>query len=145
MAENKTQRNDASVAAYIDQIEDPLKRADSHAILAMMQAASGAEPRMWGEKIVGFGDAHLKYASGREVDWFLVGFSPRKDALTLYLSMDANQNPELLAKLGKHKTGAGCLYIKKLKDVDQGVLQVLIEKAVEQTRELERNPPKKKQ
>ncbi len=136
MAENKTQQTDASVSGFIDGIEDPTKREDTRAIVAMMQEVSGEQPRMWGDNVVGFGDTHLKYASGREVDWFLVGFSPRKQTMTLYLSYDANKHADLLEKLGKHKTGVGCLYIKKLADVDRGVLKSLIERTVADARAL---------
>lgn len=136
MAELKTQPTRQPVDDYLAGIADPVKRADSQTITAMMAEAAQAAPRMWGESIIGFGDAHLKYASGREIDWFLVGFAPRKQNLTLYLSMDVKQHGALLEKLGKHKTGAGCLYIKKLADVDQDVLKELIASAVAVTRAL---------
>lgn len=136
MPENKTQPTAQSVDDFLARIDDPQKQADSREIVAMMREAAQAEPRMWGDSIVGFGEAHLKYATGREIDWFLVGFAPRKQNLTLYLSMDVNQNAGLLAKLGKHKTGVGCLYIKKLADVDSQVLQDLIAAAVAMTRAL---------
>jgi hypothetical protein len=96
----------------------------------MMSAATGAPPKMWGANIIGFGSRTVKYASGREAEWLIVGFSPRKANLTLYLSTGEEWNEELLAELGKHKTGMGCLYFKRLSEVDEGVLRKLIGEAV---------------
>jgi hypothetical protein len=100
-----------------------------------MKAATGATPKMWGDSIVGFGNCHLKYASGRELDWFYVGFSPRKAGLSLYLTCDLSKYAPLLKKLGSHKTGKGCLYIKKLDDVDVDVLKELVADSVEEMRQ----------
>jgi hypothetical protein len=129
MAENKTRPTDAGVADFLNTIEDERKRADSFALLAMMREATGQEPKMWGPAIVGFGDVHYRYESGREGDWFRVGFSPRKANLTLYLTEGFPRYEELLARLGKHTTGKSCLYIKRLADVDPAVLRELIEAA----------------
>lgn len=126
MAENKTRKTTASVAAFIDGIADESRRKDCKAVLNLMKEATGATPKMWGPSIVGFGDWHYKYASGREGDWFLAGFSPRKDSLTLYLLPNLDAHAKHLAKLGKFTTGRSCLYIKRLSDVDQVVLKRMI-------------------
>jgi hypothetical protein len=131
MAELKTKKTDNSVEAFINSVPDERKRKDSYTILEMMKKATGAEPKMWGEAIVGFGDLHYKYASGREGDWFLAGFSPRKQNLTLYfMSGYDDELKEIFGRLGKYSSGVGCLYIKKLDDVDLTVLQELISKSV---------------
>jgi len=130
MAELKTKKTVASVSAFLDQIADADRRKDCKAIAALMKKATGAAPKMWGSSIVGFGDRHLKYESGRELDWFVVGFSPRAANLTLYLQGGVNQSPALLKKLGKYSTGKGCLYIKRLADVDMSVLQKILEESV---------------
>ncbi len=130
MAELKTKPSNASVEEFLNTIDDETKRSDSFMILAMMRQVSNSEPRMWGTSIVGFGDRHYHYASGREGDWFLVGFSPRKENLTLYLTFGGLQDIELLKRLGKYKTGKGCLYIKRLRDVDLEVLKDLINECV---------------
>ncbi len=122
----KTKKNEASVENFLDEIKDKQQRKDSFTILQMMQKATGEKPKMWGSSIIGFGNVHLKYESGRELDWFKMGFSPRKQNITLYGCLGAKQT-ELLKKLGKHKTGKGCLYINKLTDVDTAVLKKLIE------------------
>jgi len=110
MAELKTKLNDASVTDFLNGIKDEGKRADSFEIVKMMQQVTKQEPKMWGSSIIGFGNVHLKYESGRELDWFTIGFSPRKQNLTLYVMGSFNPHTELLKKLGKHKTGVGCLY-----------------------------------
>src|SRR5262245_22417130 len=127
MAELKTKPNRASVKKFLDGIEDERKRKDSLALVEMMRKATGDEPQMWGPSIVGFGNQHLKYDSGRELDWFRAGFSPRKNALTLYLMSGFEQHAALLKKLGKFKNGKGCLYVKRLEDVDLRTLKELIE------------------
>lgn len=124
MAELKTRATKASVDTFLQGIRDEKRRQDCYAILKIMKKATKAEPKMWGTSIVGFGDHHYVYESGREGDWFLTGFSPRIQNLTLY-SMGGFDR-ELLKKLGKYKTGKGCLYINKLDDVDLNVLQELI-------------------
>ena len=130
MAELKTKLNDASVSDFLNNIKDKEKRVDSFEILKLMQQVTKQEPKMWGTSIIGFGNTHLKYESGRELDWFITGFSPRKQNLTLYVMGSFNPHTELLKKLGKHKTGVGCLYINKLKDVDVKVLKELIKQSV---------------
>lgn len=131
MAELKTKKNTASVSEFIDSISDPVKRQDSYTILKMMEQITGAPAVMWGNAIVGFGDMHYKYASGREGDWMLVAFSPRKQNLTLYIMTGFDQHLEILARLGKYKTGKGCLYINRLSDVDLDVLHELIQESVD--------------
>ena len=130
MAELKTKPNDASVEAFLSSIEDSQRRIDCRALLKLMKQATRAKPTMWGTSIVGFGTYHYKYASGREGDWFTVGFSPRKRDLSLYLMGGFAQNPELLKRLGKHKTGKCCLYVKRLVDVDVDVLRELIVRSI---------------
>ena len=130
MAELKTKLNDASVEAFLNGVADERKRGDAFTILAMMQEISSEEPRMWGDAIVGFGSYHYKYASGREGDWFVIGFSPRKQNLTLYFMPGLEQHGELLQKLGKHATGKGCLYLKRLDDVDLATLREMIARAM---------------
>jgi hypothetical protein len=129
--ELKTQKNEGDVQAFLAGLEDEQKRQDSQAIVALMQEISGLEPRMWGESIVGFGDYHYKYATGREGDTFQVGFSPRKQNLTIYLSYGFDKQVELMSRLGKYKTGKACLYVKRLADVDLDVLRELVRQAVE--------------
>jgi hypothetical protein len=130
MAENKTKPTKLSVAAFIDTLTDPARRADAKALVKLMQSAAGETPKMWGPSIVGFGSYHYKYDSGREGDMPLIGFSPRKAANVLYGLTGASDSKALLTKLGKHTTGKGCLYIKKLADVDQKVLQAMASKSV---------------
>ncbi len=131
MAELKTQPTDQDVEQFLNGIADEQKRQDSFTILALMQEVTGVAPKMWGSSIVGFGDQHYKYASGREGDWFLTGFSPRKQNLTLYITGGFEQRAELLQALGKHSTGKGCLYIKRLADVDLAALKELLRQSVE--------------
>jgi hypothetical protein len=130
MAENKTKATDLSVAAFIAGLADAGKRTDALALVQLMQGATGEKPRMWGPSIVGFGSYHYVYESGREGDMPVVGFSPRKAASVLYGVTGFDGAEGLLAKLGRHTTGKGCLYIKKLSDVDQKVLASLVVKSV---------------
>ncbi|HET9911825.1 MAG TPA: DUF1801 domain-containing protein [Anaerolineales bacterium] len=125
-AELKTKVNEASVADFLNSIEDEQKRKDSLEIVRIMEQITKEKPKMWGTSIVGFGSYHYKGASGREGDWMLLGFSPRKQNLTLYLAGGLEHYQSLLNKLGKHSTGKGCLYIKKLNDVSVDVLKELI-------------------
>jgi len=128
LAEIKTKPTSVSVEDFINTITDEQKRKDSFVILEMMKKASGEEPKMWGSSIIGFGLKRYKSpTSGREVDWLKIGFSPRKANLSIYLTMDIKKFSDTLNRLGKHKTGVGCLYINKLEDVDTAVLQELIE------------------
>jgi hypothetical protein len=126
MAELKTKVNEASVEGFLSTIEEEGKRQDSFAMLELMKKAAQTEPKMWGTSIVGFGSYHYKYASGREGDMCRIGFSPRKQAITLYLMQDRTQLKDLYDRLGKYKAGVSCLYIKKLEDVDMDILEQLI-------------------
>jgi len=129
MPDPKTKSTSAGVADFINSITDEQKKKDSFVLLEMMKKASGEEPRMWGSSIIGFGQVKLKSPNtGKEVDWLRIGFSPRKASLSLYISGDINhQHAEALQKLGKHKTGVGCLYINRLEDVDMKILKGMIE------------------
>jgi len=126
MTELKTKPNDKSVDQFLKKVENPTKKEDSFKILEIMKELTKEEPIMWGDSIIGFGSYHYKYASGREGDWFRVGFSPRKQNLTVYLMTGFEKYKEILNNLGKFKTGKSCLYIKKLKDVDIPSLRELI-------------------
>jgi hypothetical protein len=130
MADNKTKPTKLSVAAFIDALTDPTRRADAKALVKLMQSAAGEKPKMWGPSIIGFGSYHYKYESGREGDMPVIAFSPRKAATVLYGLIGLSEAAALLARLGKHTTGKGCLYIKKLADVDQQVLEALVIKSV---------------
>ena len=131
MAELKTKPNEASVEAFLNSVENEKKRQDSYTVLKLMEEITGAPPKMWGDSIIGFGSYHYRYASGREADWFLVGFSPRVQNLTLYIMSGFEEYDRLLEKLGKHKAGKSCLYIKKLEDVDMPTLRELIRLSVD--------------
>lgn len=132
VAKIKTQQSAANVEDYVSNVENEQQRADSFAIIEMMKKISGEEPRMWGASIIGFGNKRYKSPkTGREVDWFLIGFSPRKANLSLYLAIDINKHEDHLQKLGKFKTGVGCLYINKLTDIDRKQLENLIETALQ--------------
>jgi hypothetical protein len=131
MAELKTQPNAQSVEDFLNAVESETKRQDSFNILELMRQETGDEPIMWGDSIVGFGTYKYKYASGREGEWPVTGFSPRKQNLTLYIMSGFEEYDDLLKKLGKHSTGKSCLYIKKLEDIDQDVLRELVNKSVE--------------
>ncbi|GAB3928937.1 DUF1801 domain-containing protein [Larkinella terrae] len=131
MAKNKTTQTDDSVTAFLNSVADEAKRNDAFRLVELMQSQTGFEPRLWGASIVGFGSYHYRYDSGHEGDAPLVGFSPRKDAISLYLALNAEQRDELLPKFGKHKTGKGCIYIKKLADVNTGVFYEMIGASVE--------------
>src|SRR5215213_534111 len=128
LAEIKTKQTSASVQDFINTVKDEQKRKDSFVILEMMKKATGEEPKMWGSSIIGFGNKRYKSpATGREVDWLLIGFSPRKTNLSLYLVVNIKEHAAALKKLGKHKTGVGCLYINKLEDIDIKVLKGMID------------------
>src|SRR5450631_4823290 len=130
MADNKTTPTKLSVTAFIDALTDQTKRADAKALVKLMQNATGEKPRMWGPSIIGFGSYHYKYESGREGDAPVIALSPRKAATVLYGVTGFGEASALLAKLGKHSSGKGCLYIKKLADVDQHILETLIVKSL---------------
>lgn len=131
MAELKTKKTKASVAAFLNKIADPQRRKDCQTVLDLMKQATGEEPKIWGSSIVGFGTYHYRYASGREGDWPIIAFSPRKTDLTLYIAPGFEKFESLMAKLGKYKTGVSCLYLKNLDDVEIPVLKKLIAKSVE--------------
>jgi Domain of unknown function (DU1801) len=130
MAENKTIPMVQSVDVFIDAVADEQQRADAHRIAEMMARLSGVQPKMWGPSIIGFGSYHYKYDSGREGDSLRIGFSPRKGQTVLYLPGTISGQADLLARLGKHKEGKGCLYIKRLSDVDIGVLEEMVRASI---------------
>ena len=135
-AELKTKLNDASVTKFLDSVADEQKRNESFEILKLMKQVTKEEPKMWGASIVGFGSYHYKGAGGRKGDWMLTGFSPRKQALTVYLMGGFETHADLLKKLGKFTTSVGCLYIKKLDDVDRKVLKELVTASVKRMKQL---------
>jgi hypothetical protein len=135
MAELKTKKNDQSVEKFLNTVADPSKREDCFEIMRLMQEVTQEEPKMWGDSIVGFGDYHYKYKSGREGDWFQIGFSPRKRNITLYIMSGFNKYEEILGKLGKHKTGKSCLYINKLSEVNKEILTQLATESVQFVKE----------
>ena len=130
MAELKTKLNDGSVEDFLNAVEDEEKRKDSFELLKMMGEISGEPAKMWGKDIVGFGTYHYVYASGREGDWMLSGFSPRKASLSIYLMAGFDQLGDELTALGKHKSSKGCLYVKRLSDIDVKVLRKMIKKSI---------------
>lgn len=130
MAVLKTQKTTESVDAYIKKITDTQKREDAKTLVRMMEKATQSKAKMWGSAIIGFGDRVLKYESGRELDWFVIGFSPRKQNFALYITGAVDKQQTLLKKLGKHKTGKGCLYINKLEEVDTKILNEIIVKGL---------------
>ena len=130
MATLKTRENNSSVSAFLERIPDRQRRDDALAVAALMTAVTKSEPKMWGPSIVGFGSQHYRYTSGREGEWFRLGFSPRKEALTLYIPSGFETYPELMAKLGKYKIGKSCLHLRTLADVDQRVLEQLLTRAM---------------
>jgi hypothetical protein len=127
LAKIKTQETSSSVEDFLNKVPEEQKRKDSFVLVRLMEKASKEKPKMWGSSMIGFGNVRYKSpATGREVDWFKIGFSPRKANLSLHLIFDMKAHADELKKLGKHKTGVGCLYINKLEDVDMKVLEVLI-------------------
>jgi hypothetical protein len=130
MAELKTKKTELSVAGFLNEVPDAQKRNDAFKILELMEKATKTKGKMWGSSIIGFGDRHLKYESGRELDWFVMGFSPRKQNFALYIPGTVEKQQTLLKKLGKYKTGKGCLYINKLEEVDLSVFEEIIVKGV---------------
>lgn len=129
MAELKTRKTRASVEAFLSAIPDPARRKDARAVAALLRRVVGERPAMWGENIVGFGECPLRYASGRELDWPVAAFAPRADRITLYLTCDLSRHGGILARLGKHTRGKGCLHVRRLADVDVGVLEELARRA----------------
>jgi len=135
MADVKTRAHDGDVEAFLDSVENERRRDDCRAVMAMMREVTGEEPRLWGSGIIGFGSYHYVYESGREGDWPLTGVSPRKQSLTLYIMPGFDRYESLMARLGKHRTGKSCLYVKTLDDVDGTVLRELVTASVEYMRE----------
>ncbi|MBI2839977.1 MAG: DUF1801 domain-containing protein [Acidobacteria bacterium] len=131
MSEQKTTKNRRSVDAFLSAISDEAKRRDCYTVMRLMKKITGTNPQMWGNSMVGFGTYHYKYGSGREGDWFLTGFSPRKQNLTLYIISGFSRYEALMKKLGKCETGKSCLYIKKLEDIDLETLRELVQQSVE--------------
>ncbi|MEO0897871.1 MAG: DUF1801 domain-containing protein [Bacteroidota bacterium] len=130
MSKLKTAPNDQSVEAFLNTVQQDQKRRDAFELLALMEELTGEKPRMWGNSIVGFGSYHYKYDSGREGEWFLTGFSPRKTSFTLYVMSGLESVEEKLEKLGKHKQGKSCLYVNKLADIDLTVLEDMIKDSI---------------
>ncbi len=129
MTELKTQRNGADVKAFLDAVPDPRRREDAHSVCALMTEVTGEAPAMWGDSIVGFGTRRLRYDTGRELDWLVVGFSPRKGATTLYVHDGFDGYEDLLGRLGRHRTGKSCLYLSSLSAVDQDVLREFVRRS----------------
>lgn len=136
MAELKTKATAASVDKFLAGVKDEKRRKDCLTVAKLMQQVTKSPPKMWGSSIVGFGEYTYRYESGRELDWFLVGFSPRKEALTLYLMPGSLEFSAAIAKLGKYKTGQACVYIKSLADVDQHMLKTLVQESVKRSKEI---------
>lgn len=134
MAKLKTSPDERNPEVYLSAIENDSRRQDCREVAALMEEITGAAPQMWGSSIVGFGTYHYVYESGREGDWFLTGFSSRKQNLTLYIMSGFDKYEELMSRLGKYKTGKSCLYLKKLDDIDRGVLKELIQASVDHLR-----------
>lgn len=130
----KTRKSKRSVTAFVNSIKDPVRRKECRTVLSIMRKATASRPAMWGPTIVGFGTYHYKYASGREGDWFLAGFSPRKSNLTLYIMAGLRHYRPLLKKLGRHSIGSSCLYLRSLEDADLKVLERLIRQSVRDIR-----------
>jgi len=130
VAEPKTKRTRASVTAFLASIPDPERRRDARAVGSLLRRVTGQRPAMWGETIVGFGQVHYRYASGQEGDWPVAAFAPRSDRITLYLTCNLSRHRELLARLGKHSHGKGCLHLRRLGDADPGVLEELVRRGV---------------
>ncbi len=136
MAELKTKPSKASVSAYLNSVDDEQKRRDAREILTLMKQVTGKSPKMWGTSIVGFGSYHYCYQSGREGDWPITGFSPRKQNIAIYIMPGFSRYASMMKKLGKHKTGRSCLYVKMLSDVDREVLGRLIGRSVADMKKL---------
>jgi hypothetical protein len=134
MATLKTKKNSQSVSAFLKSITDDQKRKDAETIMKMMKRITKEEPTMWGDSLVGFGSYHYVYGSGREGDWFVTGFSPRKRNLTLYIMSGFKRHDALMKELGKYTTGKSCLYINKLDDIDTNVLEELVKESVKHVR-----------
>lgn len=136
MYKTKTSETDKDVTSFIDKVENVVKRNDSFTLVSLFTKVTGFQPKMWGPTIIGFGTYHYKYASGHEGDAPLAGFSPRKDSIVLYIAPELKSREMLLSKLGKHKSGKACVYIKKLEDVDLSVIEQLITQSIAQTKKV---------
>ena len=136
MVELKTKASNASVSAFLQSVDGEQKRRDARDILALMKEVTGKRPKMWGTSIVGFGSYHYKYQSGREGDWLVTGFSPRKQNLAVYIMLGFSRYSSLMNRLGKYKTGKSCLYLRRLGDVDQKVLRQLVTRSVADMKKL---------
>lgn len=134
MSELKTKKNDGSVEEFLNSVENPKRKSDAFEILELMKEVTGERPMMWGKSLVGFGSYDYKYASGKAGSWFLTGFSPRKQSMTLYIMPGFERYEELMSNLGKYKTGKSCLYVNKLEDVDMGVLRELVKLSADEMR-----------
>jgi Domain of unknown function (DU1801) len=134
MAEPKTKKSRASVAAFLAAVPDPERRKDARAVAALLRRVTGERAALWGTNIVGFGTYHYRYASGREGDWPVAAFAPRADRISVYVTCDLSRHRELLARLGKHSKGKGCLHIRRLSDVDPDVLEELVRSGVAEVR-----------
>jgi len=130
MAELKTKPNNQNVDDFLKKLSDPAKRKNCHRVLDIMKQITQQEPMMWGDSMVGFGNYHYQYTSGREGNWFLTGFSPRKQSLTIYIMSGFDQFEHLMSQLGKYKNSKSCLYVKKLDDIDLGILKELIAESI---------------
>ncbi len=130
MAELKTRPNNQNVDDFLKKVSDPAKRKNCHRVLDIMKQITQQEPKMWGDSMVGFGNYHYQYTSGREGNWFLTGFSPRKQSLTIYIMSGFDQFEHLMSQLGKYKNSKSCLYVKKLEDIDLGILKELIAESI---------------
>ncbi|MBX2965754.1 MAG: DUF1801 domain-containing protein [Cyclobacteriaceae bacterium] len=130
MAELKTKKSDNSIVAFLDRVDNEERRNDCFKLLELFKKLTKEEPKMWGTSIVGFGSYHYKYDSGREGDWFLTGFSPRKQNLTIYVIAGFSEYDDIMKNLGKYKTGSSCLYVKKLSDIDMDKLKTLVTKSI---------------
>ncbi|MEQ9439560.1 MAG: DUF1801 domain-containing protein [Cyclobacteriaceae bacterium] len=135
MATLKTQPTDRNITEFLSSVEDTQRREDCFTLLSLMQEVTGEAPRYWHSNMIGFGTYHYRYESGREGDWFITGFSPRKQSLTLYIMAGFTRYDELMTQLGKYKTGKSCFYVKRLSDIDPEVLRELIKKSVQYMRE----------
>lgn len=136
MYKTKTTETDKNVTEFIEKVENPVKRNDSNDLLSLFTSLTGFEPKMWGPTIIGFGTYHYKYATGHEGDASLAGFSPRKDSIVLYFASEFKTRKTLLAKLGKHKEGKACVYVKKLEDINLSILEQMITDSVEHVKQL---------
>lgn len=134
MSELKTKKNDGSVEDFLNSVENPKRKSDAFEILELMKDVTGERPMMWGKSLVGFGSYDYKYASGKAGSWFLTGFSPRKQSMTLYIMPGFERYEGLMSNLGKYKTGKSCLYVNKLEDVDMDVLRELVKLSADQMR-----------